>query len=234
VAWLAATRLFPAHLVMRDYADQALPAEIAPRFTAPPPKPAPAPARRPVSPSRPPPVAAPPPILTVPAPDTPPAGEAPAPASPAGPEVAAAAPPEASPQPPVVEAPPAPGQRYPINPGYWEVVERWLVLSKTERYCVEPQNITTFMSAPCNHIYHCAYPVQRIEDARFHFEGVIWKTGERYQVRGGGDYSATRLHLSVGGHGHWHMVPVLFSASLDGRFLGADCPADAKRIRQHG
>ncbi len=126
----------------------------------------------------------------------------------------------------------APQASYPINPGYWEVAEHWLLLRRTERYCVEPWNITRFMAAPCNHLYHCDYPVQVIDADRFHFSGVIWRRDERYRVAGGGAFSPTSLHLSVAGMGHFHFLPFAFSASLDGRYLGSDCPADAKRIRQ--
>jgi len=125
-----------------------------------------------------------------------------------------------------------PPPHYPINPGYWLVVEHWLLINRTERYCVEPWNIVRFMQAPCNHIYHCVYPVERIGAGTLHFEGV-WSGGhDRFDVRGGGEYAPDRLHISVSGVGHWRILPVVISASLDGQFLGPDCPADAKRIRQ--
>ncbi|HUO11618.1 MAG TPA: hypothetical protein VMU37_02575 [Caulobacteraceae bacterium] len=128
---------------------------------------------------------------------------------------------------------PGAGQ-YPINPGYWEVAERWLLLSRTERYCVEPWNITRFIAAPCNHLYHCSYPVQRFEAGRFHFEGVVWRHDERYSVSGGGDYSPTSLHVSARFAGHYRFLPLAIGASLDGKYLGADCPSDAKHLRQAG
>src|SRR5580698_2559518 len=121
---------------------------------------------------------------------------------------------------------------YPINPGYWQVAEHWLLLSRTERYCVAPRNITQFMAAPCNHLYHCDYPVQSVADGKFHFSGVVWRHDERYNVHGGGAYSPTSLHLTASGAGHFHILPFAFNASLDGQFLGPDCPAAAKRIRQ--
>jgi len=133
--------------------------------------------------------------------------------------------------PPDLTAVTPPGH-YPINPGYWQVAEHWLLLSRTERYCVDPWNITRFMAAPCNHLYHCSYPTQRIEADRFHFAGVIWRRDERYNVTGSGLYSPTSLHLAVTGMGHFHVLPFAFRASLDGAYLGPDCPADAKRIHQ--
>jgi len=116
---------------------------------------------------------------------------------------------------------------YPINPGYWSVVEHWPFIDRTERFCVGPGAITRFMAAPCNHIYTCSYPDQTIEDGRLRFSGVISKRDERYDVRGEGTYTPTRLQLSVRGYGHWHALPFAFMASLDGSFLGDECPADA-------
>jgi hypothetical protein len=122
---------------------------------------------------------------------------------------------------------------YPINPGYWELNEDWLgLIKKTERVCVEPHAITKFVSAPCNHIYHCNYPVQRMGDGKIYFEGTWSKTGELYHVRGGGAYTPTTLDLKVSGHGHWNIVPVPSAdASIHATFIGADCPVDAKRYK---
>ena len=134
----------------------------------------------------------------------------------------------------LVFAPAATGaQTYPVNPGYWEVKENWLgLISKTERVCVEPKNITKFLAAPCNHIYHCNYPVQQVEGGKIRFEGTIFKHDELYQVKGGGAYTPTSLDMSFSGHGHWHIVPVpSASASLHGTYLAAACPADAKRFK---
>jgi hypothetical protein len=64
-------------------------------------------------------------------------------------------------------------QPYPINPGYWEVTTNWLgLVKKTERWCVAPKAIPRFLAGPCNHIYHCTYPVQEFHDGHAHFEGV--------------------------------------------------------------
>jgi len=127
----------------------------------------------------------------------------------------------------------ASADRYPINPGHWEVKESWLgLINKTEHVCVEPANITQFLAAPCNHIYHCNYPVQRIGAGKIYFEGTIFKHDELYHVKGGGTYSPTSLDMSFSGHGHWHIVPVPnASASLHGTYLGPDCPASARRFK---
>ncbi|MFI4934813.1 MAG: DUF3617 domain-containing protein [Caulobacterales bacterium] len=121
---------------------------------------------------------------------------------------------------------------YPVNPGYWEVKEKWLgLISRTERWCVEPKNITKFVAAPCNHIYHCTYPVQQMSDGKIYFEGEWRGHDELYKVKGRGSYTSTTLIINVSGSGHWHIVPVPgASASLKGAFLSADCPADAKHF----
>ena len=226
VLYLAATALFVPHRPPMEFSQVATPVEMVPR-------PRPAPPKSPRRPRRDRPQVQEPPTAQAQAFPTiipePPAG-APGGGSASAQGGEAAAPPAQPPGPPVVQIPPAP--TYPINPGYWEVVERWLVIRKTERYCVAPENISRFMAAPCNHIYNCAYPVQSIEDDKLRFEGVIWKRDERYDVHGSGAYSPTELHVNLHGRGHWHLLPIVFGGSLDGRFLGADCPPDAKRIRQ--
>jgi len=122
---------------------------------------------------------------------------------------------------------------YPINPGYWEVTTNWLgLINTTARYCVEPRNITKFMAAPCNHIYHCNYPVQEYGDGKARFDGYIRGRDELYHVSGGGTYSPTTMDMHVTGSGHWHIVPISDArASLKGHWLGAACPADAKRFK---
>ncbi len=122
---------------------------------------------------------------------------------------------------------------YPINPGYWEVTTNWMgLVSTTERYCVEPRNISKFLAAPCNHIYHCNYPIQKIADGKAHFDGYIRGNNELYHVVGGGAYSPTSMDVRFSGSGHWKMVPITGAhAALRGRFLTSECPADAKRFK---
>jgi hypothetical protein len=124
-------------------------------------------------------------------------------------------------------------ETYPINPGYWEVTTNWLgLVVKTERYCVEPKAIPRFLAGPCNHIYHCSYPVQTFHDGKASFEGDIRGHDELYHVRGGGTYSQTTMDMRMSGAGHWHVVPIVGArASMKAHFLTASCPANAKRIK---
>jgi hypothetical protein len=124
-------------------------------------------------------------------------------------------------------------ESYPINPGYWEVTTDWLgLVKKTERWCVEPKAIPRFLAGPCNHIYHCTYPVQEFHDGKAHFEGDIRGHDELYHVRGGGTYTPTTMDMSVTGAGHWHIVPIVDAeASMKAHFLAETCPTDAKRVK---
>ena len=234
-AWLgllAETEPFESDAAFGDDTAPATPIEIVPRLPQPPAKPKPKPPRlTPIQRRRPPssPTSGPPaPLIEPPVPQTGPEQSAVADTAvaSAGPDAKVAAQPDL----PTITPPPA--QSYPINPGYWEVDEHWLVMSRTERYCVAPENIVRFMAAPCNHIYHCSYTRQDIDNGKLSFAGVITAKDQRYNVRGSGEYSTTHLKVSVQGLGHWHILPVAFGASLEGHFIASDCPADAKRIGQ--
>ena len=123
---------------------------------------------------------------------------------------------------------------YPINPGYWEATYDWLGLyTTTDRYCVEPKNITSFLAKPCNHIYHCNYPVAAYKDGKVHFEGTIAGRNELYYVNGGGAYSPTEFSMHASAHGHWKIMPVpKVDLWIKGRFLGETCPPGAKHFHQ--
>jgi hypothetical protein len=127
----------------------------------------------------------------------------------------------------------AAAEGYPINPGYWEVTTNWLgLVKKTERWCVEPKAIPRFLAGPCNHIYHCTYPVQEFHDGKARFEGEIRGHDELYHVRGGGTYTATTMDMSVTGAGHWHVVPIVGAqASMKAHFVAEACPAGAKQVK---
>ncbi|HEY3798845.1 MAG TPA: hypothetical protein VGL58_10875 [Caulobacteraceae bacterium] len=128
---------------------------------------------------------------------------------------------------PTVDAP-----AYLVNPGYWQVNAIWLAVPLSYKYCLEPQNITRFLSQPCNHIYTCQYRQASLADGKAHFSGVFFNPHERYEISGGGDYSPTHVRLTVAGAGHYHIVPLAFWAAVDAHYLGPDCPANARRIKQ--
>ncbi|MGH6957920.1 MAG: hypothetical protein ACREEW_14735 [Caulobacteraceae bacterium] len=129
----------------------------------------------------------------------------------------------------------APPGAYPINPGYWEATYNWFgLISTTNRYCVEPKNIVTFLAKPCNHIYHCNYPVSGIKDGKAYFEGTITGNNELYHVRGGGTYTPTELDMHAKVHGHYKLLPVPnLDLWIKGHFISSTCPPGAKHFHQH-
>jgi hypothetical protein len=123
-------------------------------------------------------------------------------------------------------------QTYPLNPGFWEVTTDWLgMVKKTERYCLEPKNISKIMLGPCNHHYRCDYPIQQVADGKAHFEGDIRGHDELYHVRGDATFSLTSMDMNMSGSGHWHIVPIAgVHASVKAHFLDAECPVGAKKL----
>jgi hypothetical protein len=121
---------------------------------------------------------------------------------------------------------------YPINPGYWEATYDWGGLIRTtDRYCVEPKNITTFLAKPCNHIYHCNYPVAGFGNGKAYFKGTITGNNELFHIAGGGTYTPVQFDMHASANGHWKIVPVPgFDVWIKGKFLGAVCPPGAKHF----
>jgi Protein of unknown function (DUF3617) len=130
-------------------------------------------------------------------------------------------------------------QAYPINPGYWEAHTTFMgLIGSTDRYCIKPKDINKFLSGPSNHIYHCTYPDQVTADGKMHFKGacVQKKHGKVVMVidlEGDGDYTPTTVRMRAHGSTHVLGLPVAGSAAVEGRFLGADCPADAKTFKDN-
>jgi hypothetical protein len=133
---------------------------------------------------------------------------------------------------------PARAQQYPINPGYWEAHTTFLgLIGSTDRYCIKPKDINKFLAGPSNHIYHCAYPDQVTADGRLHFKGscIQKKRGKVVMVialEGDGAYTPTTVMMKAHGSTHVLGLPVGGSASVDGHFISADCPADAKSFKE--
>ena len=82
-----------------------------------------------------------------------------------------------------------------------------------------------FLAGPCNHIYHCTYPVQEFHDGQAHFEGDIRGHDELYHVQGRRHLLAHDDGHEVSGAGHWHIVPIVGAqASMKAHFLDRDLP----------
>jgi hypothetical protein len=121
----------------------------------------------------------------------------------------------------------------PINPGYWEAHTVFLgLISKTERWCVKPADISKFLAGPSNHIYKCTYPVNRAEDGVIHFDGsCVDKKGQVIKLRGDGAYTPTTVSMKASGSTKFLGVPVSGGASANARFLSSECPVGAKAFK---
>src|SRR5437764_5062184 len=79
----------------------------------------------------------------------------------------------------------APGAAPPpdsILPGYWEAAYTVMGIGKTERWCIQPKDISKFMHGPSNHIYHCEYPVSTAGDGVVRFEGECHSRKGRHVI----------------------------------------------------
>jgi hypothetical protein len=129
-------------------------------------------------------------------------------------------------------------QPYPINPGFWEAHTTFMgLIGSTDRYCIKPKDINKFLAGPSNHIYRCTYPDQVTADGKIHFKGscVQTKHGKVVMVidlEGDGAYTPTTVRMRANGSTHMLGLPVSGSAAVDGHFISADCPADAKSFKE--
>lgn len=121
----------------------------------------------------------------------------------------------------------------PINLGLWEIRTDWLgLMTKTEQWCVHEKDVKKFLSGPSNHIYKCVYPVSEAADGVIRYDGACRdKKGWTIKIRGDGTYTPTSVRMHAKGSTHLLGLPVTGSATADGRFLQAECPAGAKSFK---
>jgi len=121
----------------------------------------------------------------------------------------------------------------PINIGLWEAHTVFLgLISKTERWCIKPADVSKFLSGPSNHIYHCTYPENSAEHGVIHFKGTcVDKKGQKIALQGDGDYTPIAMHMRASGSTQWMGVPIGGSATADAHFISSTCPPDAKSFK---
>ena len=119
---------------------------------------------------------------------------------------------------------------YPIKPGYWEATTTFLgLVSNTDRLCIQPKDISKFLSGPNNHIYHCTYPENVTANGQLRFKGTCNdKHGYAGHLEGDGQYTTTTVHMNASGAFKYQGIMLPGSAAVDGHFVSSDCPADAK------
>lgn len=132
-----------------------------------------------------------------------------------------------------VVAAPVFAQPSPIETGYWETQTAWLGLTGgADRWCIQPKDVSKFLSGPSNHIYHCVYPVSTAADGVIHFDGsCVDKHGQEIKLRGDGRYTPTSVHMTASGTAQLFGVPITGQASADAHLISSHCPPDAKTFR---
>ncbi len=118
-----------------------------------------------------------------------------------------------------------------VRPGYWDYTTSTLLPGSSDgKQCVRPDQIDEFMSGPHNKHYKCTYPKKSVGGGRAAFDGVcVSKHGHSYNLQVAGTYSPTSFKLK--GHVSGIMVlglPISAPISIDAKWLGPDCPVDAK------
>lgn len=133
-----------------------------------------------------------------------------------------------------VAAQPASGEQ-PIQPGYWESVNR--VLSpihsqRVERRCVTPADIDKFLAGPSNHHYDCTYPTHVVENGVIQMSGlcVERKGGRKVKVSGQGVYTPTSFTLHATIATHFLGIPLSGRATTEAHRIGDVCPQEAGKL----
>ena len=124
-------------------------------------------------------------------------------------------------------APARAASEHAVLPGWWEyTASTALSAPKTDRRCVKPSEIDSFVAGPSNRHYRCTYPVSELSGGKARFEGVcVSKHGSRYPVRWEGDYAPEHFELHGTASPSLAGLSIPVSATIEARRLSATCPA---------
>ena len=116
-----------------------------------------------------------------------------------------------------------------ISPGYWETVSKVtspFPAQKTERRCIQPDDVAKFMEGKINHIYKCTYPTKEIGAGKIRLQGTCaTRDGPPVPISGSGTFTSDSMHLEarvslqIGGG-----ISIPARATTDARRLGDACP----------
>ena len=116
-----------------------------------------------------------------------------------------------------------------ISPGYWETVRKVtspFPAQKTERRCIQPDDVAKFMEGKINHIYKCTYPTKEIGAGKIRLQGTCaTRDGPPVPISGSGTFTSDSMHLEarvslqIGGG-----ISIPARATTDARRLGDACP----------
>ena len=113
----------------------------------------------------------------------------------------------------------------PILPGYWSYTARLYGVPSTKKKCLKPEEVEDFLTRPCNRHHTCVYPTKKVGDGKLLLDGY-WqnKDGQRAKVHATGTYEPKSFSIKANGSA---IGGIPFLASMDAKWLGADCPPGA-------
>src|SRR4051812_48536866 len=113
----------------------------------------------------------------------------------------------------------------PILPGYWTYTARLYGVPSTKKKCLKAEEAEDFLTRPCNRHHTCVYPTKKVGDGKLLLDGY-WqnKDGQRARVHATGTYEPKSFSIKANGSA---IGGVPFLASMDAKWLGAECPAGA-------
>ena len=113
----------------------------------------------------------------------------------------------------------------PILPGYWSYTARLYGVPSTKKRCIKAEEAEDFLTKPCNRHHTCVYPTKKVGDGKLLLDGY-WqnKEGQRAKVHATGVYEPKSFSIKANGSA---IGGVPFLASMDAKWLGAECPPGA-------
>jgi hypothetical protein len=119
-----------------------------------------------------------------------------------------------------------------ILPGYWESVNHVQVLmtkDSTDRKCITPEQVESYLSGPSNNHYTCTYTSRSVGGGAVHLAGQCVDSGVHFNVVLNGTYTPESFHLKAKLDGNLSGLPLSGFATTDAHRLSADCPAPAPK-----
>jgi hypothetical protein len=115
-----------------------------------------------------------------------------------------------------------------ILPGYWESrnhSELLITQDSTDRKCITPAQVESYLSGPANSHYVCTYDQRAIGGGAVRLAGeCVDRNGMRMGVAIAGTYTLESFHLKAQLHTTFASLPISGMASIDARRLSAACP----------
>jgi len=116
-----------------------------------------------------------------------------------------------------------------ILPGFWESKnhsELLITQDSTDRKCITPAQVETYLSGPANNHYVCTYDHRFVGDGAVKLAGhCVDNNGMKMDVAIAGDYTPESFHLKAQLRTKFASLPIAGSASIDAHRLSAECPA---------